>query len=445
MAWLLGAVALTGGLGAWLIYRNALAEADAFFDYQLQQTALALRDQAFEYASPPALGTAADYDFVVQVWSFDGVRVYLSQPHVSLPGVTRLGISTASTREGDWRVFGTRVRGGFIQVAQPMRVRKEQAARLALRTLLPFALLLPVLAAIIAIVVRQLLNPLEQLARTVRARAPTALDPLPVADLPVEVRPFVEALNDLLARLALALERDRAFIADAAHELRTPLTALKLQLDALDRGRNEEERAQARTVLQRGVERAARLVEQLLALASIEPGEPLPMENVALDQVVREVVVDELPLADARHIDLGIGRLDSVTLQGNRAALAVLIRNLVDNAIRYSPEGGSVDVALEKEAGSARLRVTDSGPGIPPAERERVFDRFYRVPGTQAVGSGLGLAIVRAIATQHHATVRLDSGPNAKGLVATVEFQKMGSEFNSDPSVRLPGRALSSS
>jgi len=303
-----------------------------------------------------------------------------------------------------------------------MSVRKEQAARLALRTLLPFALLLPVLAAIIAIVVRQLLDPLERLARTVRARAPTALDPLPVTELPAEVRPFVEALNDLLARLALALERDRAFVADAAHELRTPLTALKLQLDALDRARSEEERAQARAVLERGVERAARLVEQLLALASIEPGQPLPMEDVALDEVVREVVVDELPLADARHVDLGIGRLDSVRLPGNRAALAVLIRNLVDNAIRYSTEGGSVDVTLEKDGKSARLRVTDSGPGIPPAERERVFDRFYRVPGTQAVGSGLGLAIVRAIATQHRASVTHDSGPNAKGLVVTVEF-----------------------
>jgi two-component system OmpR family sensor kinase len=423
MIFLLGAVALTGGIGAWFIYRNALAEADAFFDYQLQQTALTLRDQAFEYAAAPALAPeAAGYDFVVQVWSFNGVRIYLSQPHVSLPGLTPLGISTVSTHEGDWRVFGIRARAVVIQVAQPMRVRKDQAARLALRTLLPFALLLPVLAAIIAIVVRRSLEPLERLAHTVRSRAPTALDPLPVAGLPSDVRPLVDALNGLLRRLISVLERNRAFVADAAHELRTPLTALNLQLGALDTARSEEDRSEARDRLAGGLRRAARLVEQLLTLAGVEPGVPASPVELPLDEVVREVTVEALPLADARHIDLGLGRLDSVAVRGDRAALATLIRNLVDNAIRHTPEGGVVDVTLERDASGARLRVADTGPGIPPAERERVFDRFYRVPGTQAVGSGLGLAIVRTIAGQHGAQIRLDAGPEGRGLAVTVQF-----------------------
>ena len=421
--WLLLAVAVTGAIGAWLIYRNSLAEADVFFDYQLRQTALTLRDQAFEYAAAPALTPAeAGYDFVVQVWSFDGVRVYLSQPHVSLPGLTPLGISTVSTREGDWRVFGIRARGGVIQVAQPMRVRKQQAARLALRTLLPFALLLPVLAAIVAIVVRRSLDPLERLAQTVRTRAPTALEPLPVQGLPSDVRPLVESLNDLLARLARVLERDRAFVADAAHELRTPLTALNLQLGTLDIAHTDAERAEARGRLSGGLQRAARLVEQLLALARVEPGEQEPAVELRLDEVVREVVVEALPMADARRIDLGIGRLDSVSIRGNREALATLIRNLVDNAIRHTPEGGVVDVTLERDERHARLRVTDSGPGIAPSERERVFDRFYRVPGTPAMGSGLGLAIVRTIASQHGARVSLGSGSDNRGLVVTIEF-----------------------
>ncbi len=432
--WLLLAVALTGAIGAWFIYRNSLAEADVFFDYQLRQTALTLRDQAFEYAAAPTLTPAeAGYDFVVQVWSFEGVRVYLSQPHVSLPGLTPLGISTVSTREGDWRVFGIRARGGVIQVAQPMRVRQQQAARLALRTLWPFALLVPVLAAIVAVVVRRSLDPLERLTQTVRSRAPTALEPLPVAGLPSDVRPLVEALNDLLKRLARVLERDRAFVADAAHELRTPLTALSLQLSALDVAHSDTERADARARLSGGLQRAARLVEQLLALARVEPGQQEPAVDVQLDAVVREVVVEALPLADARHIDLGIGRLDSVSVRGNREALAILLRNLVDNAIRHTPEGGVVDVLLERrDPQHARLRVTDSGPGIAPSERERVFDRFYRVPGTSAVGSGLGLAIVRTIATQHGAQVSLGSGSEGRGLVVTVEFA-----LNSPP----PGRS----
>ena len=423
MIWLLGGVALTGAGGAWLIYRNALAEADTFFDYQLRQTALALRDQAFEYAAAPALTPEeAGYDFVVQVWSFEGVRIYLSQPHVSLPGLTPLGISTVSTREGDWRVFGIRARDGVIQVAQPMRVRKDQAARLALRTLLPFALLLPVLAAIIALVVRRSLDPLEKLAHTMRSRAPTMLDPLPVAGLPSDVRPLVDALNDLLQRLTQVLERNRAFVADAAHELRTPLTALNLQLGALDTARGEDERSEARARLAGGLSRAARLVEQLLTLASVEPDEAAPVVELSLDEIVREVVVEALTLADARHIDLGVGRLDSTSVRGNRAALATLIRNLIDNAIRHTPEGGVVDVTLDRDEARARLRITDSGPGIALAERERVFDRFYRVPGTQAVGSGLGLAIVRTIAARHGAHVTLDSGPQGRGLLVSVEF-----------------------
>jgi two-component system OmpR family sensor kinase len=423
MAWLLGAVAVTGLVGAWLIYRNALTEADAFFDYQLRQTALTLRDQAFEYAAAPALTpTEAGYDFVVQVWSFEGVRIYLSQPHASLPGLTPLGLSTVSSREGDWRVFGIRARGGVIQVAQLMRVRKDQAARLALRTLLPFALLLPVLAVIVAFVVRRSLEPLERLARTVRARAPTALDPLPVEGLPADIRPLVDALNGLLAQLAHVLERDRAFVADAAHELRTPLTALNLQLSTLDAARSDAERTEARARLGEGLQRSARLVEQLLTLAGVEPGERAPLAHVRLEEVVREVVVEALPLADARHIDLGIGALDPVLVRGNRSALNAMVRNLVDNAIRHTSEGGSVDVVLEASSGQAQLRVTDTGPGIPAHERERVFDRFYRVPGTRAVGSGLGLAIVRAIAIQHGAEVHLDSGPDARGLQASVRF-----------------------
>jgi two-component system, OmpR family, sensor kinase len=150
-----------------------------------------------------------------------------------------------------------------------------------------------------------------------------------------------------------------------------------------------------------------------------------------LDEVVRELVVETLPQADARRIDLGIGRLDSTSVHGHREALAILVRNLVDNAVRHTPEGGVVDVTLEKDAHHVRLRVADSGPGIAPRERERVFDRFYRVPGTPAVGSGLGLAIVRTIATQHGAQVTLGSGPEDRGLLVTVDFH-----HNSSPAAR---------
>lgn len=427
LVWLLGGVLLVGVVGGWIVYRNALAEADAFFDYHLRQTALILRDQPVQYLLSQQIAPSdAAYDFVVQVWSLDGVRVYLSRPHTVLPDVTTLGYATVRTQEGRWRVYGVQAVSRVIQVAQPMSVREHQAVQLALRTLAPFALLLPLLAALIWLAVGQALKPLERLTGLVKVRRVGALEPLPDAALPDEVQPLVGALNDLLARLNAALERERAFMADAAHELRTPLTALHLQVDMLARASGETERSAAMEQLSAGVQRAIRLVEQMLALAREEPRTPARHVPVDLESLAREVVAELVPLADARRIDLGLSQARPLTVSGDREALSTLLRNLIDNAVRYSGEGGRVDVTVE-DGGSpgarcAQLAVTDSGPGIPPEERARVFDRFYRRAGTALPGSGLGLAIVKAIADAHGAGLTLTSGPEGRGLRVVVTF-----------------------
>ena len=209
------------------------------------------------------------------------------------------------------------------------------------------------------------------------------------------------------------------------HELRTPLTALHLQVQALRDATPGVERDDAVQRLQAGVERATRLVEQLLALAREERGGAHQREPVAICSLVREVIEDLLPLADARDVDLGVTRADPAIVDGNRDALGVLVRNLLDNAIRHSPPGGQVDVSVESDASAgprALLVVTDQGPGIPPAERERVFDRFYRVPGAAAGGSGIGLALVRSIARHHGGDVRLDDNPSGTGLRVAVDL-----------------------
>jgi two-component system, OmpR family, sensor kinase len=427
LAWLLGGVVLTGAAGGWVVYRNALAEADAFFDYHLRQTALILRDEPVEYSLAPRIpANDAAYDFVVQVWTLDGIRIYLSRPHSQLPEITTLGFSTVATTEGQWRVYGAQALTKIIQVAQPMRVRKQQAADLALKTLRPFALLLPVLGVLIWIAVGRSLWPLQRLTTLVKTRRDDALDALPAENLPDEVTPLVGALNDLLIRLGAALDRERAFMADAAHELRTPLTALHLQMGALARAANEAERNDAMEKLSAGVQRAIRLVEQMLSFARQEPrAEPGPV-RVPLADVVREVVAELVPFADAKHIDLGISNSESAVVLGDPDALRTLTRNLVDNAVRYTPEGGRVDVSVESaEAASVPpivLKVVDSGPGIPPEERSRVLDRFYRRPGTTPPGSGLGMAIVKAIADSHSATLSLESGPDGQGLAVSVRF-----------------------
>ena len=427
LAWLLAGVVLVGAAGGWIVYRNALSEADAFFDYHLRQTALILRDQPVEYLLAPQFPPAdAAYDFVVQVWSLDGVRVYLSRPHAVLPQITTLGFATVATSEGRWRVFGVQALTKVIQVAQPMSVRQQRAAELALQTLKPFALLLPVLALLIWLAVGHALEPLQRLTALVKARRVNALESLPDTRLPDEVQPLIGALNDLLARLRAALERERAFMADAAHELRTPLTALHLQTGMLARASGDAERAAAMETLSAGVQRAIRLVEQMLALARQEPRAEAQRVAVRLDDLAREIVAELVPLADAGRIDLGVSAAQPASVHGEPDALRTLLRNLVDNAVRYTPAGGRVDVAVEEASDTrgARLTVSDDGAGIPPAERERVFDRFYRRAGTAPAGSGLGLSIVKTIAESHGASISLAEGPSGKGLTVTVSFPR---------------------
>ena len=425
LAWLLGGVLAVGAIGGLSVYRNALHEADAFFDHHLRQTALVLRDEPVEYLLVPRLPAPdAAYDFVVQVWSLDGVRVYLSRPHAVLPQVTTLGFSTVQTTEGRWRVFGVQAETRVIQVAQPMSVRQDRAAQLALQTLKPFALLLPALALLIWFAVGQALRPLGRLAAALQGRRVEALDPLPEAALPAEVQPLVSALNDLLGRLRGALERERAFMADAAHELRTPLTALHLQLGMLARASSESERAAAMATLSAGVQRAIRLIEQMLSLARQQP-RGVSRVPLRLDELAREVVAELVPLADLRHIDLGVAAAAPASVSADADALRTLLRNLIDNAVRYSGEGGRVDVAVaaaDSAHGGARLTVSDDGPGIAAGERARVLDRFYRPAGSTQPGSGLGLAIVRTIAEAHGASVTLGEGPGGRGLAVTVSF-----------------------
>jgi two-component system OmpR family sensor kinase len=324
-------------------------------------------------------------------------------------------------------MFGVQAPTKVIQVAQPMRVRERQAVGLALRTLTPFVLLLPMLVIFIWFAVGHSLEPFKRLTSLVESRKVTALDSLPAANLPREVQPLVGALNDLLRRLGAALERERGFMADAAHELRTPLTALYLQMGTLARATTEAERADAMEKLSAGVQRAIRLVEQLLSLARQEPRADVGRRRVRFDDLAREVVAEMVLLADARKIDLGISASQPAYVLGDPEALRTLVRNLVDNAVRYTPVGGTVDLSVQEfdEPGSrhgAVLRVVDTGPGIPADERQRVFDRFYRPPGTSPPGSGLGMAIVKAIADAHGASIKLDNAPSASGLAVTVSF-----------------------
>ena len=423
---LLGTMCAAMLIAGWATYRAAHHEADALFDYHLRQIALSVRDQTF-LGSPDFLANDENLDYVIRVWDLSGLTVYYSKPHESLPELTQLGYSIAETSEGEWRVFATQYHGLTIAVAQPMRVRNRLATDAAWNTLRPFFFLLPVVGMLVWVLVGLGLRPLARLAESVRKRTPDSLAPLPDEGLPEEIQPLAASLNDLLARLQAAFAAQRDFVADAAHELRTPLTALQLQTQLVERAAGETERGAALDELKRGLQRTGHTVQQLLTLARLEPGAvSMPSVRVELATLAREAVVEQTRVAEARDIDLGLAEVDSrAVVMGDAEALRILLSNLLANALRYTPRGGRVDVSCRMRDGQPVLEIADTGPGIPEAERERVFDRFYRRPGEQESGSGLGLAIVRAIADRHDAVVSLHAAQGG-GLLARVVFQKLG-------------------
>ena len=425
LVWLLLGIALAVAAAAVGTYWRARDEANALFDYQLKEMAASLTDAPFAAvpAGAGAIGPGSDA-MVVQIWDRNGVQLFLSQPRRVLPQHAQLGFTTLETDSGLWRVFSTLAAGQVVQIAQPMSARRELAASMALRTIMPLLAVLPFLAMLIWFTIARGLKPLDRVAAAVARRSPALLEPLPDRDLPREVQPLVGALNDLLSRLSHTLDAQRAFVADAAHELRTPLTAVHLQAQLAERATTDTERAAALAELKGGLERGTRLVEQLLTLAREEPGvSATAASTVDLAALAREVIADLAPLAGAKGIDLGLSSTTTSVLGGDPDALRTLISNLVDNAIRYTPAGGRVDVALADDVGGVVLSVRDSGPGIAIEDRERVFDRFYRGSGAGGIrGSGLGLAIVKRIAERHRADVELGPGIDGRGLGVTVRF-----------------------
>jgi two-component system OmpR family sensor kinase/two-component system sensor histidine kinase QseC len=416
-------VALISLLAAGVTYRRVLDETSALFDYQLRQMALSLRSQISVAPRIEVPRDQADSDFVVQIWDVFGARTYLSRPGLPMINLAVLGYADLNLRGERWRAYGLQTAEGVIQIAQPLRVRESLARAAAARVAIPTILLLPIMIIAAAWIVHRGLLPLRGVTAEVQRRDALSLTPLRTANLPREIEPLVSELNRLLARLQQSFSVQRAFISDAAHELRSPLTALRLQLQLLDRAPDEAARVEARGRLGAAVERAIHLVEQLLALARSEPQEAADFGIVDLSAAATEGITDTHDLARARSIDLSLDSTPNIRVRGDREALRTLVRNLVDNAVRYTPAHGSVQVRCLTAANEATLEVVDTGPGIPPEDRERVFDRFYRRAAADENGTGLGLAIVKAIAERHGARVSLKEAPGG-GLHVAVSFPR---------------------
>lgn len=416
------AIVLAALFQAGSAYRGALRQADAMFDYHLQQMAYAFRDGP-ALAIPLQRNDSKGVDYVIQIWGPNGAKIFQSNP-IALPTNAVLGFSDVTLDGTRYRVYSVQTPFQTIQIAQDMDGRQARARALAVRAMLPMALIAPLLMLVLWWVIRRSLAPLERTRQHVAVRAAEDLSPLPEGELPDEVRPLVQEINLLFARLHTAFDAQTAFVANAAHELRSPLTALKLQAQALARTNDEGARAVAAARLNQGIERAIRLMNQLLALARHESeGTPhAALQRVNLHELVQQAVADVLPLARERAIDLGVEPSAQAWVQGDADALLILLHNLLDNAIKYTPDQGRIDVSVQGGTQAPGVTVEDSGPGIPEADLPHVFERFFRSAQAGASGSGLGLAIARAIAERHHASLVLGRSARLGGLKAELRF-----------------------
>lgn len=430
------ALLLGGVTVAWLgtvvfSYLDAHHEVDELFDAQLAQAAqtllaLASHEEGEHIEDLGEAGHKYQRQLRFQLWNAEG-RLLLRSHNAPESPLTAVGgfSETDDAREGHWRHYSqwNSEHNLQIQVSENHRIRDELIRQIAWRLLFPALLGLPLIGFWVWLATRHGLSSLAGIADALARRDPQQLQPITPAAAPVEIRPLLDALNGLLGRVEHALDNERRFTSDAAHELRTPLAALQAQLQVAQRARDEQERQQSLGQLQVGLHRAAHLVDQMLQLARLDPESGLPDAGPASLSAITEDVCAELGNDIlARNIDFDLDAGSDCVIRGKAEWLRVLVRNLIDNAVRYTPEGGRIKVTIKRIDAAITLTVSDNGPGIPPEERAAVCQRFHRLDNTGQPGSGLGLAIVARIAELHGATVRLDDSPFGSGLSVSIAF-----------------------
>jgi two-component system sensor histidine kinase QseC len=367
--------------------------------------------------------------FIFQVWDKSGKQVLSSSNKIGISLHTApLGFSNQMIQGNDWRIYGyfDPQHNVKIVVAELYNLRRELADDIAHSNANILLVTYPVFGILVWFIISFALRSITRVANEISNRASTFLEPVRLTEIPIEIKPLVAELNRLFIRLRSAFERNKRFAADAAHELKTPLAALKTHVQVALNSDNEADRVKALEKVIESVNRSSHVVTQLLTLSRLGEEEGLSdIKPLNLHKLALEIIAYLAPHALEKNIEIELAPAPSHAIViGNDTALGILIRNVVDNAIRYTPSGGSVKVAVVETSKQIILRVIDTGPGIPPELRERVFERFYRILGTKASGSGLGLAIVSQISTLHHAEISINSSPSGTGLQFDVAFPK---------------------
>jgi two-component system, OmpR family, sensor kinase len=424
--WIACVVVVLGVLAGGASFAAAYREANRLQDGHLREICALMDARKLIFATPAASWQGSRNSAVRLVISrLDPVAPDAAPPgSIAIPHNLPDGLHNLEAKGRNWRVsVCTLPTGERFAVAELSAIRDEIASDGALRTVLPMLALTPVLIALVAILIRTMLSPVRRLASVVDQQDDATLDVLSEQDIPKELLTFVTSINRLIERLKDAMSQQRRFIADAAHELRTPLAALSLQAQHLGAADNPMVARERLVTFQAAIRRSARLVEQLLTLARSQHGSTIRPSAVSLRQLGVGAIVDTVDMAENRQVDLGLHQVDDVEVVADAPALTVALRNLVDNAVRYTPAGGRVDVSVTRAGHHLLLEVRDTGPGIPEDQLARVLEPFYRIPGSTAPGSGLGLSIVSEIARRSGGRLLLE---NVEGGLRASYWHPLG-------------------
>lgn len=421
---LLLAIVVLGTSASVVTYQRAESDVNELFDNEMKQMthALGMHISAHpELAQEPLL--QEENHLLTQVWGPKGELLASSHGHRGPKQLLAPGFSEVTGSGERWRTYTARAGEYTLQVAQPVAYRQQKAAKIAFNAVVPVAAIVPIGGLIIWLGIGYGLRPLRHITREVQTRDPKSLAPITLGALPSEVAPLVRSLNELMARVDHALELERQFIADASHELRTPVTALGLQLDLLESARTAAEREESIRDVRQGIRRMEHLIEQILTLARLDPDIAANIENIDLARFLEETHSDFLHVAALKSINFRLSIHARPNIRGEVPSLRALVHSLMDNALRYTPEGGEVSIALETAGSKAAIIITDSGPGIPEPLRDQVFERFFRAHADgNDNGTGLGLAIAKRAAERLNVRVQLQDRPHGDGLIALVEF-----------------------
>ncbi|HEY6579331.1 MAG TPA: ATP-binding protein [Rhizomicrobium sp.] len=419
LLWMTGLLTVVGVVTILIAYVYVRGEADEFLDGQLRQIALNAGNGMPAADAPAAADRDPEDQFAITIWDARGDVVHQSLPAIDIPRQNLAGFADVKAHGELWHVYTTGDGSRTVQVAQQEKVRAEIIESAALGAAAPILIVIPLSWLVVGWSMNRMLRRLDELSTEIAERSDAAKEPIPLQGVPSEVAPLVASMNGLIERLRGAIETQKRFLADAAHELRTPLAAMQIQVDNLSGGPAP---TNARvTSLAAGVKRAGALVDQLLRLARLDAPVSTGGGRVDMGALLLDCVADMAPIAERAEIDLGAHIDAAAVCDADEADTRTLFSILIDNAVRYTPSGGSVDVALLWQGDRPTVAIVDTGPGLPKGQEDRIFDRFFRGSTHDAGGTGLGLAIARRIAERHSFDLTVenrDDGPT--GVCARI-------------------------